>query len=83
MVAPLNSSAERKVVVDPNICIGCGVCAALCPKVYEMSNEDGKSHVVLDASTEDIMSASTKEAEAACPVAAITVTDDEDIKLAA
>ncbi len=31
-----------KIILDRNKCIGCGACAALCPKYFEMS-EDGKS----------------------------------------
>lgn len=34
-----------KIIVDNNVCIGCGLCAHDCPmKVYEM--KDGRSHVV-------------------------------------
>jgi len=32
------------VKVDPNKCIGCGVCASMCPEVFELG-DDGKSHV--------------------------------------
>ncbi len=32
------------VKVDESKCIGCGVCAALCPEVFEL-NEEGKSTV--------------------------------------
>jgi len=31
-----------KITLDRNKCIGCGACAALCPKYFTMS-EDGKS----------------------------------------
>ncbi len=31
-----------KVTQEREICIGCGACASLCPKYWEMS-EDGKS----------------------------------------
>lgn len=31
--------------VDKEKCIGCGACAALCPKVFKMSS-DGKSKVI-------------------------------------
>jgi ferredoxin len=32
------------VKVDKNICIGCGVCVALCDQVFEM-DKDGKAKV--------------------------------------
>ena len=62
------SDDNPQVIVDQNTCIGCGVCAALAPNIYEMSPEDGKSHVKGDADHSD---PSAKEGEAACPVAAI------------
>ncbi len=62
-------------------CIGCGVCAQVCPQNWEMNEEDGKS--VLKGSTKkkncfiaeieifDI--ADNKIAEANCPVKIIKV----------
>lgn len=29
----------KKLVVDQATCIGCGTCAALCPKVFKMTDE--------------------------------------------
>lgn len=34
----------RKPKVDQEKCLGCGTCAALCPKTFEMG-EDGKAQV--------------------------------------
>ncbi|MGL5151951.1 MAG: ferredoxin [Clostridium sp.] len=56
--------------VDKETCIGCGLCASICPQVFEM-DDDGKSKVCLDEvpqKNED----EVKEAEASCPVSAIT-----------
>lgn len=56
-------------IVDQEVCVGCGACAAICPKVFEMV--DGKAVVVLNpVGAEDKESA--LEAESACPVMAIT-----------
>lgn len=55
------------ISVNQDICIGCGSCAALCPKVFELG-DDGKSRVV---SQEDVTCA--KNAAETCPVQAITV----------
>lgn len=59
-----------KVTVDRETCIGCGSCADICPKVFEM-DEEGFSKVIAqpDADTE----ACAKEAAENCPVGAITV----------
>jgi len=34
-----------KIKLERELCIGCGSCAAVCPKHFEMS-DDGKSHIV-------------------------------------
>ncbi len=36
---------SKKITIDQELCIGCGACANLCPKVFEMQ-EDGKAKVV-------------------------------------
>lgn len=54
------------IKVDQNACIGCGLCAGMCPDIFVM-NADGKSEAI---SQENI--AAAKEAATACPVSAIT-----------
>lgn len=34
-----------KVILISDKCIGCGACAAICPKVFEIK-EDGHSHLI-------------------------------------
>jgi len=55
--------------VDPNLCIGCGLCIQLCPAVFELG-DDGKSHVINPTgdSEENIQSAIDS-----CPVSAISL----------
>jgi len=55
------------IKVNQNACIGCGLCASLCPDVF-VFNEDGKSEVI---SQDNV--AGAKEAASACPAGAISV----------
>jgi ferredoxin len=63
-----------KPIVDPDLCIGCGLCEQTAPEVFQMA-DDGLARVIDDdppAETyEDIMACVEL-----CPVAAISVTGD-------
>ncbi|MFA6896771.1 MAG: ferredoxin [Patescibacteria group bacterium] len=61
----------KKVTVDQELCIGCGACANLCPKVFSLGN-DGKSEVI-DANG---ASGDVEVAANSCPVGAIKVTEE-------
>jgi len=56
--------------VDQDKCIGCGLCASICPEVFEMG-KDGKSHVKNPKAC--AKSKCCKEAADSCPVQAITL----------
>lgn len=57
----------KTLVIDKNICIGCGTCAAISPKVFKMS-DDGKAEVAdQKADTEENIQNSIDS----CPVQAI------------
>ena len=56
-----------KPVVNEDLCIGCGTCEALCPKVFKV--EEGKSKVV----SEECGDCNCQEAAESCPVSAIVV----------
>ncbi|GAA0127168.1 ferredoxin [Clostridium sp. CTA-19] len=60
-----------KAVVNQDECIGCGLCPATCPEVFEMG-DDGKAHATVDEvpnGAED----SAKEAAEGCPTSAISI----------
>jgi len=58
-----------KFKVDQDSCIGCGVCEAECPEVFEMA--DDKAQVKLDPVPEEHQEAALS-AEGSCPVEAIS-----------
>ncbi len=60
-----------KAVVDPDACIGCGLCAQVAPDVYEMQGDKAV------AKTDDIPEDKADDAKNGadqCPVNAITVS---------
>lgn len=62
-----------KANVDKETCIGCGLCPSICDAVFEM-DDDGKAKVIADPVPEACESDS-KDAEASCPVNAISVEE--------
>lgn len=58
-----------KFTVDQDLCIGCGACESICPKVFAMP--DDKAQVILDPVPADLQ-AGALSAEDSCPVSAIT-----------
>ncbi len=60
-----------KAYVDRDTCIGCELCAATCPEVFEMDDEAKSVPIENDLTNEQADGAN--EAAAACPVDAITV----------
>lgn len=65
-----------KLVVDKDICIGCGACAAICPDVFEI-DEDGLAVSVVDEVNEEVMEDAI-DAKEGCPVNAIKEDVAED-----
>ncbi len=48
-------------------CIGCGVCAQICPELFELDEETGKAKVLKDNAD------CAQEAADSCPVNAIVI----------
>lgn len=59
-----------KAVIDRSGCIGCSLCADLCPEVFAMA-DDGLAEVIgeINEANED----SAKEARDSCPVSVISI----------
>ncbi|HDQ93673.1 MAG TPA: ferredoxin [Synergistetes bacterium] len=58
------------VKVNHDECIGCGVCAQICPEVFELDEDAGKAKVIRQGGAE-----CAREASDSCPVGCITVED--------
>lgn len=59
----------KKLVVDPNLCIGCGSCAAVAPKTFIMDDSLGKTKALDPAGDSE---KTVQEAIDSCPVSAIS-----------
>lgn len=63
----MDKKIQKKPVVDPNKCIGCGMCTVIAPATFVM--KDGKS-VVVEKPTDS--EEKIQEAIESCPVGAIS-----------
>ncbi len=60
-----------KVVIDQSGCIGCGLCAATCPEVFKM-NDDNIAEVIKQP---DEVTDKVQEAVDGCPVQVISIEE--------
>jgi ferredoxin len=65
--------AKYKLKIDRNLCIGAGSCVAVAPKAWELDNE---AKAVLLPTADEVDDQTLLESAKACPVAAITVFDE-------
>lgn len=63
-----------KVVVDPDICLGCGICEGICPDVFSLA-ANPFAVVLLDPVPEQYH-ADVKDAVEQCPEEAISIVDE-------
>jgi ferredoxin len=62
-----------EVMVDRELCIGCGNCAEVCPAVFFLNEDIGKSEVIDPEACEYV--GCCEAAEENCPVEAITLRE--------
>jgi len=62
-----------KVVVDPDVCMGCGVCESIAPDIFILRDELF-AHVIMDPVPETMRDI-VDEAIAECPEQAISLID--------
>ncbi|HHV43935.1 MAG TPA: ferredoxin [Firmicutes bacterium] len=55
--------------VDPDKCIGCGLCVDICPEAFEMDDEAGVARATANAAEAD--QDCLEEAASSCPTDAI------------
>ncbi|MEG0371333.1 MAG: ferredoxin [Clostridium sp.] len=60
-----------KTSVNPDLCIGCGLCPSIAPTVFELG-DDGNAFAIVDEVPESAID-ETKEAASSCPVEAISI----------
>jgi ferredoxin len=76
-VSSLLIVSERKEVmrttVDPDLCIGCGICEGIVPEVFSLLNEP-YAEVLLDPVPEEYQEA-VREAAEECPECAIAIIE--------
>ena len=65
-----------KVIVNRDNCIGCGACAGICPKVFQIDDEDGLSTVICDDFS-NVDEASLNDAIEGCPTLAIEKVEEK------
>ncbi len=61
-----------KPKVDPELCVGCGLCVDICPEVFELG-DDGIARVANPDACAQLESC--REAADSCPVEAIIIEE--------
>jgi len=62
----------KKIIVDANLCTGCGLCVDICPEVFEMKDD---LSVVKTSDVSGDIAEKVKESQESCPVEAIIIEE--------
>ncbi len=62
-----------KAFVDPDLCLGCGICETVAPEVFQLG-PDAIAHVLLEEIPANLQAA-TREAMDQCPEQAISIEE--------
>jgi len=62
-----------KPVVDPDLCIGCGVCEDACPEIFQI-RDDGLAYVIAENPEPETYDC-VRDSIDMCPTDAITVEE--------
>jgi ferredoxin len=62
-----------KIIIDEDICIGCGRCEEICPAVFHVDEAIGKSRVIDEDACD--YAGCCEAAEENCPVEAIKLEE--------
>ena len=65
-----------KLIVDKDICIGCGACQAIAPDVFEI-DDDQLATTIVDEVADEVMEDAV-DAKEGCPVDAIKEVTEEE-----
>lgn len=69
--------SNKKIIVDQNKCIGCGLCATIAPETFEIDPNTGKSKIRNNKGDSDRQ---IQEAIESCPVDAISIAGKKNPK---
>lgn len=78
---PKTVQKVRKLTVriDRSLCIGAATCVALAPKAFALDDE---AKAIFLETTEEELDQALMDAAKGCPVAAITITDENGTQIA-
>lgn len=72
MNAIMDERTKMKAIVDPEVCVGCGLCPEICPEVFQMP---GELAVVKVDPVPKAAEAACRHAMNDCPVNAISIEE--------
>lgn len=62
---------SKKIIIDQELCVGCGACESLCPEVFKL-RDDGKAEVTDENGCEKC---DCEMIAHSCPVGAIKIEE--------